>query len=149
MKKLLSICLALVACACMSSVQARSYKLEGAIGNYGITMVLNSNLDGYYYYDHRPKSRFKLKATKTPCRGDECMQVHLHWSKHVVWQEYTPDGKNSGVFEGVFYERGVDWAPGMSYDMEPTKGFFEGIFRNKSNGKIYDVYMEEPEHYIP
>lgn len=142
-KVILTLCL-LAATVFLSPLHAQTYRLEGAIGEYGITMVLNSKLEGYYYYDNRPKIRFKIRiSTKRACRGEEAIGIHLHSCKHLVWQEYTPKGVNSGEFEGAFYIRGVNYAPGMPYDMEPTAAYFEGVFRNKSNGKVYEVYLEE------
>lgn len=134
----------LAATVFLSPLQAQTYRLSGTIGEYGITMVLNSKLEGYYYYDSRPKTHFKIRiSTKRACRGEEGIDVHLHSCKHIVWQEYTPKGVNSGEFEGAFRIRGVNFAPGMHYKDEPTAAIFEGVFRNKSNGKIYEVYLEE------
>jgi hypothetical protein len=84
-------------------------------------MVLDENYEGYYYYDHRPQSRFALvKTEETDCEDSfNCVRLTL--------QEYVPDtDKNTGAFVGEWYlfrEGGV------------AVVLFEGTFHNHNNGK--------------
>jgi hypothetical protein len=121
MKKLILSLLILVASAMSASVYAKSIVYTGKIGNYKIHMVLDDNLNGYYYYDHRPDSRFKLVKT----RESECSECR--YCVRVTLQEYAPGtNKNTGEFVGQYVFCREDGVAAM---------LFEGTFRNKSNGK--------------
>jgi hypothetical protein len=82
-------------------------------------VVLDDNYNGYYYYDHRPQSRFKLVKTRMSENGYGDIKLTL--------QEYAPDTqKNTGEFVGTInYGR----------DSGVALIIFDGTFRNKSNGK--------------
>ena len=129
MKKFIISLLILVASAMSASVYAKTTVYEGTIGQYNIHMVLDENFNGYYYYDHRPDSRFKLVKT----RKVECDDYGFCYS--VTLQEYAPgNNKNTGEFVGEFHRvRGV--GNGLLY--------IEGTFRNKSTGKTlpFEVYF--------
>lgn len=108
------------------SAHAESIVYEGTIGTYKIHMVLDDDYNGYYYYDHRPDSHFKLVKTRESDSDWPCVNVTL--------QEYAPgSNKNTGEFVGTFcfgQEAGI------------TIISFEGTFRNKSTGKTlpFEVY---------
>jgi hypothetical protein len=124
---------------------------QGTIGPYKIHMVINQDVEkkgliGYYYYDNHPKTHFKLKATKCEDSGAFCCGVVYD----IILQEYTADGKNSGEFELGYdehwinhvqppYEEGL---PLCCYDQMGIPEFITGTFRNKSNGKIFEVRLD-------
>ena len=121
MKKLILSLFILLASALTASVSARPTVYTGTIGKYEIHMVLDENYEGYYYYDHRPQSRFALvKTEETDC--DEALNC-----VRITLQEYVPDtDKNTGAFVGEWYlfrESGVAIV------------LFEGTFHNHNNGK--------------
>ena len=80
MKKLIISLLILVASAMSASVYAETTVYEGTIGQYKIHMVVDENFNGYYYYDHRPDSRFKLvKTSKVECTEDD--DYYYYWKR--------------------------------------------------------------------
>ena len=121
MKKFIISLLILVASAMSASVYASSTVYEGTIGDYKIHMVLDEDYNGYYYYDHRPDSRFKLIKTRESyddCDGVVCFTL----------QEFVPkNNKNSAEFICTLTE-GHESGVGVI--------IIEGLFRNKMNGKI-------------
>ncbi|MBO5816861.1 MAG: hypothetical protein J6R26_02805 [Paludibacteraceae bacterium] len=129
MKNLVISLLILVASAISASVYAEETVYEGTIGQYKIHMVLDDDFNGYYYYDHRPDSRFKLVATSL-VECDEDMFCY-----RFTLQEYAPGTKkNTGEFVAEF-----------SRIREAGFGMYiiEGTFRNKSTGKTlpFEVYF--------
>ena len=121
MKKLILSLFILLASALTASVSARSTVYTGTIGTYKIHMVLDENYEGYYYYDHRPQSRFTL--VKTHESESEEMPMNLN----ITLQEYAPGtNKNTGEFVGEWY-----WLR----EADVALVMFEGTFRNKSTGK--------------
>ena len=138
MKKLIISLLVLLVSASSASVYAdsdsHSTVYTGTIGDYKVHMVLDSNLEGYYYYDHRPDSHFKLVKT----REVECVECML--CVHITLQEYVPDtNKNTGEFVGLYRFCKND---GLALTS------FEGTWRNKSTGQtlpfdVLDVYTYE------
>lgn len=140
MKRLFLLVVSLVVMAQMSMVEARNRVYQGEIGPYKIHMVLDDNYNGYYYYDRNPKSKFTLRAT----RNVECSDydydydgIPLDGCFRVTLQEYAPgSGKNSGEFVGKF---------GYKMRMGNMSMFYNGTFRNKSNGKTYNFSVGRSE----
>jgi hypothetical protein len=135
MKKLLSVLLLMAALTSAATVEAKNHVFAGSIGPYKIHMVLNDQMQGYYYYDNRPNSHFKLVVSSNRnCSdgehgpGEACSKLTL--------QEYAPGGKNSGQFVGTYLS---------SYAYGSVGSEFTGVFTNKSNGKRYsfEVYCSE------
>jgi hypothetical protein len=131
MKKFILSLLILVASAMSASVYAQKIVYKGTIGQYKIHMVLDEDFNGYYYYDHRPDSRFKLVKTRDldECDGPFCF----------ILQEYAPGtNKNTGEFVAEF-----------SYVREAGFGvdIIEGIFRNKTTGKTLPFEVEYGYEY--
>lgn len=128
MKKFIISLLILVASAMSASVYADTV-YKGTIGKYKIHMVLDKNFNGYYYYDHRPDSHFKLVKT----REYECSECQ--YCVRITLQEYVPTtNKNTGEFVGEYTFCKNAGIALMS---------FEGTFRNKSTGKTlpFEVYF--------
>ncbi|MBR3710995.1 MAG: hypothetical protein IKM99_08545 [Bacteroidales bacterium] len=103
----------------------KAQKFTGKIGPYEITMKISfADYDGdsigYYYYNSRPQTLFKLVQT-------ELEAINIHGSMHVVLDEYTPKGFHSGTFDGQLESRG---------------DFFEGTFVN-SKGKEFEFKLHE------
>ncbi len=136
MKKLILLICLLVAMAEWSRADAENYVYKGEIGPYKIHMVLNENLQGYYYYDKNPKSHFKLVlAHENDCDGEEmglydgCAEITL--------QEYAPNtGKNTGTFDGVF---------GSKYHYGFLTTNYTGVFTRKSDGKRFHFEVGRSE----
>ena len=100
--------------------------LGGQIGTHAITMYLNDmstaeedGVIGYYYYNERPGSKFRLVVESMDA-------INAEGSMHLVLQEYTPDGFNSGTFDGQYECRG---------------DFYTGSFTN-SKGVVYDFTLQ-------
>lgn len=100
--------------------------LEGQIGPYAITMYLQdlslmdeSDIVGYYFYNDRPHSKFKLKMVSM-------VAVNAKGSMRLVLNEYTPKGFHSGTFNGQYECRG---------------DYYSGTFTN-SKGKKFDFTLE-------
>lgn len=94
--------------------------LSGKIGQYPITMFIYTNGGddnfGYYYYNSRPDSKFTLK----------CVQNNPHNGYNdLVLEEYTENGKNTGIFKGRLKGQG---------------GGFIGKFTNSKN-KTFNVNL--------
>ena len=103
----------------------KAQEFTGKIGEYEITMKIDfADFDGdsigYYYYNSRPQTLFKLVQT-------ELEAINLHGSMHVVLEEYTPKGNHTGTFDGQLECRGDS---------------FEGTFTN-SKGKKFDFKLHE------
>ena len=129
MKKLILSLLILVASATSASVYAETTVYEGTIGQYKIHMVLDDDFEGYYYYDHRPESRFKLVKSHV-ADDDECDGMFC-----FTLQEYAPgNNKNTGEFICTY-----------TYGSQVT--YIEGTWRNKSNGKTlgFEVHVGYPD----
>ena len=105
-----------------STAPATNYEYwVGNIGPYKITMFLNGytwepgEIAGYYYYNSRPKTKFKLKVKK-------CEYINDKGTMRLILKEYTPKGNNTGTFNGT-------------YDICRGK-YYEGTFTN-SKGQKY------------
>lgn len=103
----------------------KAQKFTGKIGPYEITMKISfADYDGdsigYYYYNSRPQTLFKLVQT-------ELEAINIHGSMHVVLDEYTPKSNHTGTFDGQLESRGDS---------------FEGIFTN-SKGKKFEFKLHE------
>ena len=120
----------------VSSMSASVYAevvYTGTIGEYKVHMVLDENYEGYYYYDHRPQSHFKLVKTRLLECDDDCIGVH------VTLQEYAPGtNKNTGEFVGTFY---------YGYEAGISLITFEGTFRNKTTGKTLPFVLYHASQY--
>ena len=108
--------------------QERQYeKFTGKIGSYAITLFMSQDdlsegaTVGYYYYDERPKTHFKLVLK-------EYEVINTKGSMHFVLKEYTPKGNHTGTFDGQLEGRG---------------GSFEGTFTNRKGEKFHFELMEE------
>jgi len=105
--------------------------LKGKIGKYPITMVFTSNcwddnVQGYYYYNSRPKTHFTLKCMKHELVDSN----NLSYVEYQVnFEEYTPKGNHTGTFEGVLFNRA-----GVSTT-------YSGTFTN-SKGKTFDFMVQ-------
>lgn len=98
-------------------------KHTGKIGQYEITMYLgldshDGDSVGYYFYNDRPNTHFKLVQT-------ELEAINIHGSMHLVLKEYTPKGNHTGTFDGQYECRG---------------GYFGGTFTN-SKGKEFEFEL--------
>ena len=137
MKKLIISFLILLASAISVSVYAdESIVYAGTIGQYDIHMILDNSYEGYYYYDHRPQSHFKLVNTRwLECDDDDDCVIGVH----VTLQEYAPGtNKNTGEFVGTFcygFEAGISLTT------------FEGTFRNKTTGKTLPFVLYHTSQY--
>ncbi|MBP5573931.1 MAG: hypothetical protein J6X40_07175 [Bacteroidales bacterium] len=107
----------------VGAVKAQTF--TGKIGEYEITMKIDfADFDGdsigYYYYNNRPQTLFKLVQT-------ELEAINIHGSMHVVLDEYTPKGNHTGTFDGQLESRG---------------DYFGGTFKN-SKGKKFKFELHE------
>ena len=110
-----------------ASAQSDDDKLyDGTIGDFKIKVCISiRNVDysevgdsvGYYYYIDRPKTKFILRLKEFDKKWNENLTV----SYHIILNEHTPKGFNSGTFDG--------WTSGMCD--------YNGTFKN-SQGKEYD-----------
>ena len=110
-----------------ASAQSDDDKLyDGTIGDFKIKVCISiRNVDysevgdsvGYYYYIDRPKTKFTLRLKEF----DEKWNENLTVSYHIILNEHTPKGFNSGTFDG--------WISGICD--------YNGTFKN-SQGKEYD-----------
>lgn len=135
MKRFILFVFSLVVLASMPKVEAKNHVFAGSIGPYKIHMVLNDQMQGYYYYDNRPNSHFKLVVSSNRnCSDGE--HGHGEACSKLTLQEYAPGGKNSGQFVGTYLS---------SYAYGSVGSEFTGVFTNKSNGKRYsfEVYCSE------
>lgn len=98
---------------------------QGKIGPYNVTLVFTdfgagtNKKVGYYYYNDRPNTHFKLVEKSN--MGDP------HGYNRVVLYEYAPSGKHSGTFNGIVEFRGDG---------------FHGTFTN-SEGKKYKFNLHQ------
>lgn len=100
---------------------------EGKIGPYAVTFYRNpadigvGDEVGYYYYNDRPNSIFKLILVEnTP--------INAKGSMHVVLKEYTAKGNHTGTFDGQYECRG---------------GGYSGTFTNSKGQKYHFELMEK------
>lgn len=105
--------------------------LKGMIGEYPVTMFFTSNwwdddLQGYYYYNSRPKSHLKLKCTRHELEDSNNL-TYVQYG--VTIEEYTRKGSHSGTFVGVIFNRA-----GISTT-------FSGTFTN-SKGKEFEFMVQ-------
>lgn len=101
-----------------SALQYRTYK--GQIGPYHITMYIEGGEDfGYYVYDNRPNSIFRLRCIES--------QDSPEGYNDVILEEHAPNGVVSGTFKGKLEGRGDG---------------FNGQFTN-SKGKTFDFELHE------
>ena len=110
-----------------TSAQSDDDKLyDGTIGDFKIKVCISirnvvysevGDSVGYYYYIDRPKTKFTLRLKEF----DEKWNENLTVSYHIILNEHTPKGFNSGTFDG--------WTSGMCD--------YNGAFKN-SQGKEYD-----------
>ena len=114
----------------------------GAIGDYKIHMVLDENFEGYYYYDHRPDSHFKLvKTHESECNEEDDYYGYSGQGEcyAITLQEYAPGtNKNTGEFEGYFVHARLDGA---------WIKLYEGIWYNKNNGNSLEFGVYPAEEY--
>lgn len=100
---------------------------EGKIGPYAVTFFRNpadigeGNEVGYYYYNERPNSRFRLILVKN-------VAINAKGSMHVVLKEYTAKGNHTGTFDGQYECRG---------------GGYVGTFTNSKGKKYHFELMEK------
>lgn len=101
-------------------------KSEGKIGPYAVTFYRNpadigaGDEVGYYYYNDRPNSVFKLILVTN-------VAINAKGSMHVVLKEYSPQGKHTGTFDGQYECRG---------------GGYVGTFTNSKGKKFHFELME-------
>ena len=110
-----------------ASAQSDDDKLyDGTIGDFKIKVCISirnvvysevGDSVGYYYYIDRPKTKFTLRLKEF----DEKWNENLTVSYHIILNEHTPKGFNSGTFDG--------WTSGMCD--------YNGTFKN-GQGKEYD-----------
>jgi hypothetical protein len=99
----------------------------GKIGPYDITFFRNpadmgeGDEVGYYYYNERPNSIFKLILVENTA-------INAKGSMHVVLKEYTANGNHTGTFDGQYESRG---------------GGYEGTFTNSKGDKFHFELMEK------
>ena len=104
---------------------ASAQKFTGKIGDFDVTMEidLQSGFEGdsigYYYYNERPKTQFKLVLEES-----EDLDIAL---ERYVLKEYTPKGTQSGTFSGTHTTK---W----------TGEYLHGTFTN-SQGKEYEFSL--------
>ena len=98
--------------------------LEGHIGPYTITMNLDDLDDavegdyaGYYYYNDRPQSKFRLRIAKF-------VAINAKGSMDLVLKEYSPQGAHTGTFNGQYECRG-DYYAGTFTNSKGQKFKFE------------------------
>lgn len=100
---------------------------EGKIGPYAVTFFRNpadigvGDEVGYYYYNDRPNSIFKLILV-------ENVAINTKGSMHVVLKEYTAKGNHTGTFDGQYECRG---------------GGYVGTFTNSKGQKYHFELMEK------
>ena len=99
---------------------------KGKIGPYPISMHLEDlrmteegDVVGYYSYDERPKSIFKLKMVKMEA-------INTKGSMILIMKEYSPSGKHTGTFNGQFECRG---------------NYYAGTFTNSKGEKFHFELM--------
>lgn len=100
-------------------------KYEGKIGKYEITLFIDrpqydGDSIGYYYYNNRPNTKFKLVQR-------DYSALNARGSMHVLLDEYTPKGNHTGTFDGQLECRGSS---------------FKGTFTN-SKGKKFKFELWE------
>ena len=102
-------------------------KSVGKIGPYAVTFFRNpadmgvGDEVGYYYYNDRPNSVFKLVLVKNEA-------INAKGSMHVILKEYSPKGKHTGTFDGQYECRG---------------GGYVGTFTNSKGKKFKFELMEQ------
>ena len=105
------------------TVEETLQQLKGKIGPYEVTMFLNlqgtdvGQVVGYYYYNERPKTHFKLVLTHIEA-------INIKGSMKVILKEYTPKGNHTGTFNGQYECRG-DYYAGTFVNSKGKKYKFE------------------------
>lgn len=98
-------------------------RLKGCIGQYQVTIVIDeSTYNGYYYYDSRPNTKFKLKCVR---QKNTFNNYCGNFTDDVVIQEYSPKGVNTGTFRGS-----ISGSVGRGLS-------FEGTFTNNTTKKKF------------
>ena len=101
----------------------------GKIGPYAITLFMFPNdADedaevGYYYYNDRPKTHFKLQLV-------EYAAINAKGSMHLVLKEFSPRGNHTGTFDGQRELRGDGYV---------------GTFTNSKGKKYHFELMQQYE----
>ena len=117
----------LLGCLSVLAQSTVSYeKFTGKIGPFAITLFLDlrnaeeNDEVGYYYYNDRPKTHFKLVLV-------EYEAINASGSMHLLLKEFSPKGNHTGTFDGQRECRGSS---------------YEGTFTN-SQGKQYSFELME------
>ncbi len=106
-------------------------KYVGKIGEYAITMYFNPNAFeqdscGYYIYNDRPKTHFRLKIKHYEAKmREDATGMPVAWGHHYILEEYTPKGNHTGTFDGIAMQMGDT---------------FDGIFTNMK-GERFDFQL--------
>lgn len=126
MKKIV-LFLSMICATITASAQTDDDKLyDGTIGDFKIKVCLSihdvvyaevGDSVGYYYYNDRPKTKFTLRLKEFNEKWNENLSV----SYHIILNEHTSKGFNSGTFDG--------WTSAMCD--------YSGTFKN-NQGKEYD-----------
>ena len=125
--KRIAILITMLLAVITASAQSDDDKLyDGTIGDFKIKVCISirnvvysevGDSVGYYYYNDRPKTKFTLRLKEF----DEKWNENLSVSYHIILNEHTPKGFNSGTFDG--------WVSALSN--------YSGTFKN-SQGKEFD-----------
>ncbi|MBQ3657845.1 MAG: hypothetical protein II956_13570 [Bacteroidales bacterium] len=114
---------------------AAQEKYSGKIGEFNVIAFIDMRAAedaqqgdsvGYYFYNDRPKTKFTLKLKSYEEVITENFES-FRTSYHIILNEYTPKGFNSGTFDG--------WTGALSSG-------YNGTFTN-SQGKEYNFMLEE------
>ena len=129
--KRIAIFITMLLAAITASAQTDDDKLyDGTIGDFKIKVCISirnvvysevGDSVGYYYYIDRPKTKFTLRLKEFNEKWNENLRV----SYHILLNEHTPKGFNSGTFDG--------WTSALSN--------YSGTFKN-SQGKEYDFMWD-------
>lgn len=129
--KRIAILITMLLAVITASAQSDDDKLyDGTIGDFKIKVCISirnvvysevGDSVGYYYYNDRPKTKFTLRLKEFNEKWNENLSV----SYHIILNEHTPKGFNSGTFDG--------WTSALSC--------YNGTFKN-SQGKEYDFMWD-------
>lgn len=112
------------------SAQSSDKLYDGKIGTFNIKVNVDFSAAvsaevgdslGYYYYTDRPNIKMTLRLKQIE---DVMNETTFRVSYHVVLDEYTPKGFNSGTFDG--------WIGALNY--------YNGTFTN-SQKKEYEFFL--------
>ena len=125
--KRIAILITMLLAVITASAQEEDKLYDGKIGDFNIKVSINlrdvvdaavGDSVGYYFYNDRPKTKFTLRLKEL----DEDMNENsFRVSYHIILDEHTPKGFNSGSFDG--------WVSALSN--------YSGTFKN-SQGKEFD-----------